>query len=345
METNNKKTTRILAVLCIAVAVICIIGFFAKKAYNRHQEEIRLQAIEIKNGEIDQEYENFEKEENREKRLKVLKNEVKNAADYEKAENAYEECSAHYAKVIAQMKNYFVSDYDNTIKSISDKVGSDVEKVEDKDALSSASTDFTSFKETLKNDYENYNTIEKDKFDEYNSTVDEYVKKYNDRVAAIEKAEEEARKKAEEEAKKKAEEEAKKKAEEEAAAKAAREEAERKAAGEAAAAKAAQESSSSSGNSSYYNDSYDNSYDNSSSYSGGSSSSGSSSSGSDYSGSNDYSGSSSSGGNSGISSGANYGWAEGSDGNRVENYYDPSTGDTWDMNGNYQGNMNDWLWD
>ena len=159
METNNKKTTRILAVLCIAVAVICIIGFFAKKAYNRHQEEIRLQAIEIKNGEIDQEYENFEKEENRDKRLKVLKNEVKNAADYEKAENAYEECSAHYAKVIAQMKNYFVSDYDNTIKSISDKVGSDVEKVEDKDALSSASTDFTSFKETLKNDYENKKII------------------------------------------------------------------------------------------------------------------------------------------------------------------------------------------
>ncbi len=30
METNNKKTTRILAVLCIAVAVICIIGFFGK---------------------------------------------------------------------------------------------------------------------------------------------------------------------------------------------------------------------------------------------------------------------------------------------------------------------------
>ena len=30
---------------------------------------------------------------------------------------------------------------------------------------------------------------------------------------------------------------------------------------------------------------------------------------------------------------------------RVENYYDPSTGDTWDANGNYSGNMNDWLWD
>lgn len=32
METNNKKTTRILAVLCIAVAVICIIGFYVQKS-------------------------------------------------------------------------------------------------------------------------------------------------------------------------------------------------------------------------------------------------------------------------------------------------------------------------
>ena len=51
-------------------------------------------------------------------------------------------------------------------------------------------------------------------------------------------------------------------------------------------------------------------------------------------------GSSSSG--SGIPSGANYGWAEDGAG-RVENYYDPSTGDTWDANGNYSGNMNDYL--
>lgn len=64
-----------------------------------------------------------------------------------------------------------------------------------------------------------------------------------------------------------------------------------------------------------------------------------------YSGSNDYSNGSSSGGNNGIPSIANYGWIEGSDGNRIENYYDPSTGDTWDMDGNYSGNMNDWLWD
>lgn len=158
---------------------------------------------------------------------------------------------------------------------------------------------------------------------------------YNDRVTAIEKAEEEARKKAEEEAKKKAEEEAKKKAEEEAAAKAAQEEAERKAAEEAAE----QSSGSSSSGSSYYDDSNDYSYSSGNSSSGYSDSG----SGSDSSGGLSSSDGSSSSG-SGIPSGANYGWAEDGAG-RVENYYDPSTGDTWDANGNYSGNMNDWLWD
>ena len=327
MEANNKKkkTIFILTILVIAAVAICVIGIFAKKAYDRHQEEIRIQAIETKNGEIDQEYEYFEKEQDRDKKLETLKNEVANATEYEKTEGAYEECSAHYAKMIAQMKSYFVNDYDVTIKTISDEIGDGVEKVEDKDKLKKACSEFATFQDTLKKDYENHGTIEEDKFKEYNDTVDTYVKKYSDRVSAIEKAEEEAKKKAEEEAKKKAEEEAKKKAEEEAA--------------------AAQESSGSGGSSSYYDDSYDYSYDDSSSYSGGSSSSGSSGSGSDYSGSNDYSNGSSSGGNNGIPSSANYGWIEGSDGNRIENYYDPSTGDTWDMDGNYSGNMNDWLWD
>ena len=319
MEANNKKkkTIFILTILVIAAVAICVIGIFAKKAYDRHQEEIRIQAIETKNGEIDQEYENFEKEQDRDKKLETLKNEVANATEYEKTEGAYEECSAHYAKMIAQMKSYFVNDYDVTIKTISDEIGDGVEKVEDKDKLKKACSEFATFQDTLKKDYENHGTIEEDKFKEYNDTVDTYGKKYSDRVSAIEKAEEEAKKKAEEEAKKKAEEEA----------------------------AAAQESSGSGGSSSYYDDSYDYSYDDSSSYSGGSSSSGSSGSGSDYSGSNDYSNGSSSGGNNGIPSSANYGWIEGSDGNRIENYYDPSTGDTWDMDGNYSGNMNDWLWD
>ena len=189
MEANNKKkkTIFILTILVIAAVAICVIGIFAKKAYDRHQEEIRIQAIETKNGEIDQEYENFEKEQDRDKKLETLKNEVANATEYEKTEGAYEECSAHYAKMIAQMKSYFVNDYDVTIKTISDEIGDGVEKVEDKDKLKKACSEFATFQDTLKKDYENHGTIEEDKFKEYNDTVDTYVKKYSDRVSAIER--------------------------------------------------------------------------------------------------------------------------------------------------------------
>ena len=189
METKNKnkKKAIMLAVIGIAIVCICVIGVFAKKAYDRHQEELRLQAIETKNSEIDGEYQRFEKEEDRNKKLEALKQEMESAEKYKKTEGDYEECSAHYEKIIAQMKNSFVSEYDDTIKIIADKIGDDVEKVDDKEALKNATSEFTTFKDILKNDFENYNTVEQDSFDKYNSTIDDYVTKYNDRVTTIEK--------------------------------------------------------------------------------------------------------------------------------------------------------------
>ena len=64
METKNKKrkTAIMLAVFGIAIVCICIIGAFAKKAYDRHQEELRLQAVETKDSEIDEAYQKFEKD-------------------------------------------------------------------------------------------------------------------------------------------------------------------------------------------------------------------------------------------------------------------------------------------
>lgn len=150
METNNKRKKMVFILAVLGIAIICVIGVFAKKAYDRHQEELRLQAIETKNSEIDAEYQKFENEENRDKKLEALKQEVESAENYKKTENAYEECSAHYEKIIAQMKNSFVSEYDDTIKTIADKIGDDVEKVDDKEALKNAASEFTTFKDTLK---------------------------------------------------------------------------------------------------------------------------------------------------------------------------------------------------
>ena len=93
METKNKnkKTVIMLAVIGIAIVCICVIGVFAKKAYDRHQEELRLQAIETKNSEIDGEYQRFEKEEDRNKKLEALKQEMESAEKYKKTEGDYEE--------------------------------------------------------------------------------------------------------------------------------------------------------------------------------------------------------------------------------------------------------------
>ena len=315
METKNKnkKTVIMLAVIGIAIVCICVIGVLTKKAYDRHQEELRLQAIETKNSEIDAEYQKFENEEDRDKKLEVLKQEAESAEKYKKTEGAYEECSSHYEKIVAQMKNSFVSEYDDTIKTIVDKIGDDVEKVDDKETLKNAVSEFTAFKDTLKDEFEKYNTVEQDSFDEYNSTI----------------AEEEARKKAEEEAKKKAEEEAKKKAEEEAAAKAAQEEAERKAAEEAAAAEAGQNSESaySGGSGTEERDYY---YDNSSNGSSSGSDSGSNSNGDDW------------------SAGMYHSWYVDENGNKIEgsgDYFDRSTGELYDEDGNDLGNLGEWLWD
>lgn len=313
METKNKKKAIMLAVIGIAIVCICVIGVFAKKAYDRHQEELRLQAIETKNSEIDEEYQRFEKGEDRDKKLEALKQEMESAEKYKKTEGAYKECSVHYEKIIAQMKNSFVSEYDDTIKAIVDKIGDDVEKVDDKEALKNAASEFTAFKDTLKNDFENYNTVEQDSFDKYNSTIDDYVIKYNDRVTAIEKAEEEARKKAEEEA----------------AERAAQEEAERKAAEEAAVTEASQNSESASSGDSGTEES-DYYYDNSSNDSSSGSGSSSNSNGDDW------------------SAGMYHSWYVDENGNKIEgsgDYFDRSTGELYDEDGNDLGNLGEWLWD
>lgn len=163
-----KKKNGILILIIVGILAVCAgTGVIAKKAYDRHQEELRLQAIETKNSEIDEEYQRFEKGEDRDKKLEALKQEMESAEKYKKTEGAYKECSVHYEKIIAQMKNSFVSEYDDTIKIIADKIGDDVEKMDDKEALKSASSEFTIFKDTLKDDFENYNTIEQDSFDKY----------------------------------------------------------------------------------------------------------------------------------------------------------------------------------
>lgn len=300
-------------ILIIVVLAICaVVGYTAKVKYDKKQEEIRIERIKTKNNEISKEYKNFNKEEDRTKKLEIVKSFEKEYSQYKKSGSVDEICEKEYANKIKSMKNFFVKDYDDTISTISDEIGKDIESFNDKDKLSSYIKTLTDLKAEIKSEGEDYNIVDKDKLEEYNNTIDKNIKSYNDRLEAIKKKEKE--------------DDEKKKAEEEAKAKKAAEE----------AAKAQQQSGTTSSDSYVNNDSssYDYSYDNSGNYSN------------DYSGgNNNYSGSSSPNGSN--NSNGNYNYTYGSitsDGGTWNFVKDNNTGDYWDADtGEYGGNINDWM--
>lgn len=248
---KHKKVVIFVAAIIIII-ICCVAGYMAKIKYEQKQEKIRLEKIETTNNKIKKEYENFTKADDREKKLELLKNLVKESDEYGKSDEKFDICEKEYQNKIDQMKNYFIEDYDKTIDDISAKVG-DINSFNNKEDLSSYVTALNDLKTTIQSEYENYNVIDEEKFNTYSNTIDTTVVSFNDRIASIEKEEEAARIAAEEEAKRQAE--------------------------EAARNSNNGNGSSSSGNNSNYSDS--NSGSSSNSYSGGSSDSSSSGSSSE----------------------------------------------------------------
>ena len=242
MESNRRK--KVILGMIIVFLIVCVAGgYFAKVKYDEHQEKVRIENIKNKNNEIKTEYSKFDKEEDRSKKLDIVKNFESDYNKYKKSENKYDECVKEYSNKLSDMKKFFTDDYDKTIANISSEIGDDVNNFGDKDKLNTFVTTLTDLKNTIKSEYENYNIIDKNKYESYNKTIDENIQSYSGRVSAIQKQEEE---------------EAAKKAEE---AKAAQE-----------AANAATSSGSSSGSNGYAGSNYSGGSGSGSGYSGGSSS-------------------------------------------------------------------------
>lgn len=205
-ETFKKHKKVIIFVAAIIIIIICCVaGYMAKIKYEQKQEKIRLEKIETTNNKIKKEYENFAKADDREKKLELLKNLVRESDEYGKSDEKFDICEKEYQNKIDQMKNYFIEDYDKIIDDISAKVG-DINSFNNKEDLSSYVTALNDLKTTIQSEYENFNIIDEEKFNTYSNTIDTTVASFNDRIASIEKEEEAARIAAEEEAKKQAEE-------------------------------------------------------------------------------------------------------------------------------------------
>ena len=193
----KKKVIIIIAVVC--VAIIAVVGtIFGVNAYNNYTIQ---QQTEQQVKSIDDTYSKFTKETDRAKKLVILSDFIKNkpsTSDEIKVE-VLNSVEPKYNETLAKMQKFFTDDYDKTIKdnTIDSKT---LEKTDDKKKLQSCIDNLEALKKTI--DSEKSNVFYKENIGNYDKKPDELISSYNDRITAIEKAEEEARKKAEEEAKK-----------------------------------------------------------------------------------------------------------------------------------------------
>lgn len=88
---KHKKVVVFVAAIIIII-ICCIAGYMAKIKYEQKQEKIRLEKIEATNNKIKKEYDDFTKEEEREKKLELLKNLAKEADEYGKSDEKFDIC-------------------------------------------------------------------------------------------------------------------------------------------------------------------------------------------------------------------------------------------------------------
>ena len=197
---NKKKKVVLITTIVIILAVICSVGGYT--VYN--QNKIKERSAEVK-AEIVGNWEKFDKEEERSKKLEIFEKVETDKSAYQKEKDYQEEVVKEFDNLLKKMKSFFSEDYD---KVIAENTLTDIEKNTDKEKITTAKGNL----ENVLNIIESEKSILKlEKFEEKISNIQELITQYTNRIKVIE--EEEAKKKAEEEAKKNAEEEAKKKAE------------------------------------------------------------------------------------------------------------------------------------
>ena len=189
---NKKKKVVLITTIVIILAVICSVGGYT--VYN--QNKIKERSAEVK-AEIVGNWEKFDKEEERSKKLEIFEKVETDKSAYQKEKDYQEEVVKEFDNLLKKMKSFFSDDYD---KAIAENTLADIEKNTDKEKITTAKGNL----ENVLNIIESEKSILKlEKAEEKISDIQELITQYTDRMKAIE--EEEAKKKAEEEARKKAE--------------------------------------------------------------------------------------------------------------------------------------------
>lgn len=306
-KSFSKKKMIIASSIVAAIAIVSTGSIIGVNAYNNY---VTNKAIATSKSDIDKAMSEFSSEADRNKKLTILETTEKDSKTYDNSQKAsYDEVEVNYSSIVEEMRNYFIDEYETAIK---ENTISDIDNEKDKDKIKKAKDNLNNLSETMVNDKKVvfYTTTLELQYSNYIYDINVITETYDARIKAIEKAEAEA--KAKEEAAKKATEPTTKKTDKK---------------------NDSKSESSSSSESSSNNNNYDD--DNNYNY-GGSESNSSNSYDYNYNYSDNNSSSNNynydSGNSSSNSSEKHYdSWYEDENG---KSYYDESTGEAWDSNGN-----------
>lgn len=144
--------------------------------------------IKTKLTEISKEKKTFEKEKDKNKKLDILKKTIQNQNKYKKETSTEKKVTSKYKKTIQNMRDYFVSDYENRLKGNSID---DVNSIQDKAQLEDKKTQLNTLKEDLDKEFK-YTLDSKDKYQEYLQKISDVVGRYDERISAIDEEQKQA---------------------------------------------------------------------------------------------------------------------------------------------------------
>lgn len=198
------KKKRIIIIIAVCLAVVAVVGtIFGVKAYNDY---VTQQQIEERIKSIEDTYADFEAETDRNKKLEILSDFIKNkpSTNDEISELVLSSVEPKYSETIGKMQKYFTDDYDKAIKENTISTES-LDKNDDKEEIQAYIDELESLEKTIKSEKDDvFYSNDESSADDFLDKTDELIDLYNDRIKKIEKAEkekEEAAKKAAEEKK------------------------------------------------------------------------------------------------------------------------------------------------
>lgn len=172
-------------IIVVIIVVVTVGAFFGIRACNNY---ITQQQIEERIKEIDEIYDNFESETDRDAKMKILIDFIndKPSTSDEMSVEILDAIEPEYNETMQKMQQYFIDEYNTTL---TENTFDNLEKVEDKEKIKNAISNLISLSKTIDNEK---NTVFVSDFSEYteltdkvNSLVTEYRKYFTDRYTAV----------------------------------------------------------------------------------------------------------------------------------------------------------------